>query len=73
MTDKKDNNLAGVELPYKFVPREYQIPFFRYFDTVTTRQRAFLLAHRRTGKDVAAWNCLIRESQRRVGTYWHCL
>ena len=63
----------GYSLPYNFTPREYQYPFLRYFDTVTTRQRAFLLCHRRAGKDVLAWNNLIRMSQRRVGTYWHCL
>lgn len=70
MTDK---TAAGITLPYKFVPREYQYPFLRYFDTVETRQRAFLLCHRRAGKDVLAWNNLIRMTQRRVGTYWHCL
>ena len=63
----------GFTLPYKFTPREYQYPFLRYFDTVTSRQRAFLLAHRRTGKDLLAWNNLILQSQKRVGSYWHCL
>lgn len=61
------------DLPYRFTPREYQYPFLRYFDTVTSRQRAFLLAHRRTGKDLLAWNNMIKESQKRVGTYWHVL
>jgi hypothetical protein len=37
------------------------------------RQRAFLLAHRRTGKDLLAWNILVKETQKRVGTYWHVL
>lgn len=63
----------GVSLPYKFVPREYQYGPLRYYDEVTTRQMAYLLAHRRTGKDLLAWNLLIRESQKRVGTYWHVL
>ena len=62
-----------INLPYKFTPREYQYPFLRYFDSVPSRQRAFLLAHRRTGKDLLAWNNLIKESQKRVGLYWHCL
>lgn len=62
-----------ITLPYKFVPREYQYPFLRYFDQTPSRQRAFLLAHRRTGKDLLAWNNLIKESQKRVGTYWHVL
>ena len=62
-----------ISLPYKFTPREYQYPFLRYFDQMPSRQRAFLLAHRRTGKDLLAWNNLIKESQKRVGTYWHML
>lgn len=62
-----------ITLPYLFQPREYQLPFLRYFDTVHTRQRAFMLCHRRAGKDVLAWNNLVRMTQRRVGTYWHCL
>lgn len=61
------------KLPYRFEPREYQYPFLRYFDSQPSRQRAFLLAHRRTGKDLLAWNNLIKESQKRVGTYWHVL
>lgn len=63
----------GFSLPYRFTPREYQYPFLRYFDQMPNRQRAFLLAHRRTGKDLLAWNNLIKESQKRVGTYWHVL
>lgn len=62
-----------ITLPYKFIPREYQYPVLRYFDEMPNRQRAFLLAHRRTGKDLLAWNILVKESQKRVGTYWHVL
>lgn len=60
-------------LPYRFEPRGYQYPALRYMDEEPGRQRAFMLAHRRTGKDLLAWNILIRESQKRVGTYWHVL
>lgn len=62
-----------ITLPYKFTPREYQLPVLRYYDEMPARQRAFLLAHRRTGKDLLAWNILIKETQKRVGTYWHVL
>lgn len=62
-----------ISLPYRFTPREYQYPALRYYDEVPKRQRAFLLAHRRTGKDLLAWNILIKETQKRVGTYWHVL
>lgn len=62
-----------ISLPYKFTPREYQYPVLRYYDEMPNRQRAFLLAHRRTGKDLLAWNILVKETQKRVGTYWHVL
>ncbi len=62
-----------ITLPYNFTPREYQLPLLRYYDEVPNRKRAFVLAHRRTGKDLLAWNILIKESQKRVGTYWHVL
>ena len=62
-----------ITLPYNFTPREYQYPVLRYYDEMPNRQRAFLLAHRRTGKDLLAWNILIKETQKRVGTYWHVL
>lgn len=62
-----------ITLPYQFTPREYQYPVLRYYDEMKGRQRAFLLAHRRTGKDLLAWNILIKETQKRVGTYWHVL
>lgn len=62
-----------ITLPYNFTPREYQYPVLRYYDEMPNRQRAFLLAHRRTGKDLLAWNILVKETQKRVGTYWHVL
>ena len=61
------------ELPYGFEPRGYQIPFYKYMENRQKRQRAFLLEHRRAGKDLHAWNWLIKASQLRVGTYWHML
>ena len=67
------DDTGAISLPYRFEPREYQYPVLRYYDSMPNRQRAFLLAHRRTGKDLLAWNILIKESQKRVGTYWHVL
>lgn len=67
------NQPQVITLPYKFEPREYQYPVLRYYDETPRSQRAFLLAHRRTGKDLLAWNILIKETQKRVGTYWHVL
>lgn len=70
---KEPEPKGGYSLPYRFTPREYQFPLLRYYDTMPNRQRAFILAHRRTGKDLLAWNILIKETQKRVGTYWHVL
>lgn len=69
----KPKEAEVITLPYNFTPREYQYPLLRYYDEVPRRQRAFILAHRRTGKDLLAWNILIKETQKRVGTYWHVL
>lgn len=69
----KTPNESVITLPWRFCPREYQYPVLRYYDEMPNRQRAFLLAHRRTGKDLLAWNILVKETQKRVGTYWHVL
>lgn len=69
----KTTDTPEITLPWRFRPREYQYPVLRYYDELPGRQRAFLLCHRRTGKDLLAWNILIKETQKRVGTYWHVL
>lgn len=73
MINDKDVPTTVESLPYGFEPRGYQLPFYKYMEAEQTRQRAFLLEHRRAGKDLHVWNWVIKASQLRVGTYWHML
>lgn len=64
----------GFSLPYNFEPRPYQYPFLRYMDNERIKRKtAFLMCHRRGGKDLTAWNAMIKATQKRVGVYWHML
>lgn len=61
--------VGGVQIPYKYVPREYQLPFWRAMEG--GKKRAVLVHHRRAGKDKTAWNYMVREAVRRVGNYYY--
>lgn len=54
----------------KFKPRSYQLPLF---DAVENKRykRALLIWPRRAGKDIAAFNLLIRAAIRKVATYYY--
>src|SRR5689334_16893325 len=62
-------------IPYKYMPRAYQLPFWRTMQTGTNR--AVLVWHRRAGKDKTALNFTISkmfpENGGRIGTYYHFL
>ena len=58
-----------IELPYKFKPRVYQIPVVRAFDN--GKKRIVDIEHRKAGKDILWWNISIRETQRRIGSYYY--
>lgn len=60
-----------IRLPYKFDPREYQLPFLRAMDS--GKKRAVLVWHRRAGKDKTVFNFTIREAVKRVGSYYYFL
>ena len=55
-----------------FMPREYQIPLFKAMETYKLK-RAVLVWHRRAGKDVAAFNFMVRAAMREVGSYYYML
>ena len=60
-----------IQLPYKFKPREYQVPFLQAMaDGI---KRAILLFHRRAGKDKTCINFVAMETQKRVGSYYYFL
>jgi phage terminase large subunit len=56
----------------KFVPRPYQVPLFEAIENKGIK-RAVLVWHRRAGKDVAAFNLLIRQAISTVGAYYYIL
>jgi len=60
-----------IELPHKFIPREYQLPLFEAM--ADGYKRLIYVAHRRAGKDKTIWNITISEAFQRVGTYYYIL
>ncbi len=56
----------------KFKPREYQLPIL---DAIINKgyKRVLAILPRRAGKDITAWNLIIREALRKVGVYWYLL
>jgi hypothetical protein len=60
-----------ITIPNNWTPREYQLPAWKYLEA--GGKLAFLLWHRRSGKDDLALNWTASAMHRRVGTYWHML
>ena len=58
-----------ITLPYKFTPRHYQEPVFAAFESGI--RRAYLLWHRRAGKDKTFLNLMNIEAHKRKGTYYY--
>jgi hypothetical protein len=69
MSRLQDN--STIELPYKFIPRDYQLPLFEAM--ADGFKRLIYVAHRRAGKDKTIWNIVISEAFQRVGTYYYIL
>lgn len=63
--------ISGIDitLPYKFTPRDYQIPFLRAMDNGC--KRAVLVWHRRAGKDKTTLQAMIKRSAERPGGYYY--
>lgn len=54
----------------KFSPREYQLPLCKAFDNQEFK-RYLLVWPRRAGKDVCAFNLMIRQAIKKVGVYYY--
>jgi hypothetical protein len=63
--------MATIQLPYNFTPREYQLPLFNALDNGI--KRAVIVWNRRSGKDKACFNYMVRRSFEKVGTYFYFL
>lgn len=61
--------MTTINLPHKFSPREYQIPFLRALDNGI--KRAIIKWHRRSGKDKVCFNYLIRRAVEEKGNYYY--
>lgn len=58
-----------ITIPYKFTPRDYQIPLFNAVSD--GYKRGVAIWHRRAGKDKTLINFLAKEAFKRVGTYFY--
>lgn len=63
--------MTRVVLPNGWVPRDYQMPCWAYFEA--GGKRAVEIWHRRSGKDDLALHLAAVKAHERVGTYWHML
>lgn len=63
--------MAKVTLPYKFKPREYQLPSWDALEGGCLR--LVQVWHRRGGKDLNDLNMMISNMPKRVGNYYYCL
>ena len=61
----------NIQVPFKFTPRNYQIPLLKALDSGF--KRALIVWHRRCGKDKVCFNYMVKKSQERVGTYFYFL
>lgn len=60
-----------ITIPYRFSPREYQIPILKAWDSGI--KRLFWVAHRRSGKDKTIFANLPKKMLERKGTYYYFL
>lgn len=58
-----------IQIPHRFSPRAYQIPFLAAMDS--GKKRAAVVWHRRSGKDKTFLNFMIKRMLERVGSYYY--
>lgn len=63
--------MAEIELPNNWMPRPYQMPFWRAMESGC--KRAIPIWHRRAGKDDAVLHWTATAAHERKGVYWHML
>lgn len=61
--------MPNITLPYKFEPREYQLPVMEALDS--GYRRAVWVAHRRSGKDKTLINYVAKSMWERKGSYFY--
>ncbi len=63
--------MPDIVLPHRYIPREYQMPFWKYMESGGKRYAGAW--HRRAGKDHSIFAYLSTAAFQRVGLYWHIL
>jgi hypothetical protein len=63
--------MANITLPYKFNPRDYQLPLLKALDD--GYKRAIITWNRRSGKDKVCFNYMVRKAVEEIGTYYYFL
>ena len=61
--------MSQLTIPHRFEPRGYQLPLFSAMDS--GYDRAFVVWHRRAGKEKACLNITIKKMLERVGSYYY--
>lgn len=56
-------------IPYQFTPREYQLPLLKALDS--GKKRAFIVHHRRAGKDKTCWNYIVKRAFEVKGQHYY--
>lgn len=64
-------SLPRIRIPHNYVPRGYQLPFWKAMDNGA--KRAVLVWLRRAGKDKTCFNYMVREAYKRAGGYYYML
>ncbi len=59
-----------IQIPYRFTPRDYQLPLLKAFDS-GKYDRFVALWHRRSGKDKVNLNLMAREMFQKPGIYYY--
>ena len=54
----------------KFKPRDYQLPLFDAIENKAYK-RVLAILPRRAGKDICAWNIMIRAAIKRIAVYYY--
>ncbi len=62
--------MTEITLPYRYTPRDYQLPLWQAFDSGKYK-RYIQVWHRRSGKDRTDINIIAREMQKTVGVYYY--
>jgi len=61
--------MPQITIPHKFVPRPYQLELFEAMDAGV--KRAFVVFHRRAGKDLSCFNYMIKRAIEEQGIYYY--